>query len=518
MAHRVKGPTINMAKYRISIAVFVIVIAIGIIARAMPVAPFGIDADMALNNIQRVIYAGDQDGFSTGGKEPQHSWTNSQTPNPDNEVFRGQAAPENNSTRIQRFPGGEPISPLDIGQGEIVYDDQATRPISGDNPYGCLFPELSVCLRIPMARQIHHVVKNYNGALMMMTEQLTAVNMKFVQIIGSFFDADMHLSTQRKHQELTARAHKDYHPSTQMCRFGTFAKSLTNLEERVKNNTLGLNKVMNSYYTAPENITTALGGTIDIERRVEQFRSVYCDPSDNDGSLASICRRDDEPIERMNADIDYIRTFDVPLTLDINFTNTGDENNTTEAYTDTEEDIVALARNLYWTDPLIFEDPDQIEKKKPQFPDVRNAIAVHNVAHNSLVTIAGLKARNKTVTNANKPDTSGHFMIKMMEELGISEGEAEDVLGEFPSYYAHMEVLTNKIYQNPNFYTNLYDKPANVKRVGVTLDAIKLMHGWDRYESALRREMLTSLLLEESLSDKARDLNDRINRVNTNDF
>jgi hypothetical protein len=59
-----------------------------------------------------------------------------------------------------------------------------------------------------------------------------------------------------------------------------------------------------------------------------------------------------------------------------------------------------------------------------------------------------------------------------------------------------MELLTRKMYQNPTFYAALYTKPANVERTAAAMEAIKLMQDRDRFEAALRREMLLSVLLE----------------------
>ena len=87
------------------------------------------------------------------------------------------------------------------------------------------------------------------------------------------------------------------------------------------------------------------------------------------------------------------------------------------------------------------------------------------------------------------------------------EEQIDEILGERPSYYAQMEVLTKKIYQSPNFYTNLYDKPANVKRIGASIDAITIMNQRDRFESLLRREMLTSVLVEEALGTHVEEVN-----------
>jgi len=69
-----------------------------------------------------------------------------------------------------------------------------------------------------------------------------------------------------------------------------------------------------------------------------------------------------------------------------------------------------------------------------------------------------------------------------------------------------MELLTKKIYQNPDFYTNLYDKPANVSRKGVAMQAIGLMQKFDMLKSTLRKEASLSVLLELAVTDEQNDI------------
>ncbi|MCB1532128.1 MAG: hypothetical protein KDJ35_04575, partial [Alphaproteobacteria bacterium] len=66
------------------------------------------------------------------------------------------------------------------------------------------------------------------------------------------------------------------------------------------------------------------------------------------------------------------------------------------------------------------------------------------------------------------------------------------------------------IYQNPDFYANLYDKPANVARKGVALKAIELMLDRAIYESQLRREMATSVLLSTKLRGEVEAANEKL--------
>lgn len=64
------------------------------------------------------------------------------------------------------------------------------------------------------------------AAMQLMTEQLVVNAMQQVQIIGAFFDAKHQLETQRLFQVMTARAHKDYQPSKNLCAFGSVTQSL----------------------------------------------------------------------------------------------------------------------------------------------------------------------------------------------------------------------------------------------------------------------------------------------------
>jgi len=63
---------------------------------------------------------------------------------------------------------------------------------------------------------INAVQSRWSSALIRMSLELTTVMVMQTEAIGMFIDARVQLKTQRKHQELMARAHKDYHPSEQM--------------------------------------------------------------------------------------------------------------------------------------------------------------------------------------------------------------------------------------------------------------------------------------------------------------
>ena len=377
----------------------------------------------------------------------------------------------------------------------------------------------------------YNIMENYVRALKMMTNEFVAIMVKQVAIIGKFVDAKHQLETQRDVQLMTAQAHKDYMPSDTMCRFGSFMKSVPRTEEKIATNKQAMNKILMNAYTNYDDGVTALGFEYDVTARLQQFKRTYCDPQDNNDGLGYMCELDGngdltgnvqgDPVPngigapdvmydpppagpvnggprlisnpRKNKDIDFTRTADYPYTLNIDYTD--------NTLTDDEEDTIALARNLYWPRPL---DPAQAQPLKDyqqRYMDFRQIIAMQNVAHNSFTEIMAQKARAERQIAPNGTDeiSGWNFMKSMMREYGMTDVEIDSLLGDQPSYYAQMEVLTKKMYQNPKFFTNLLDKPANLDRIMATMETIRIMQQRDQFESRLRQEMLTSMMLEEAI-------------------
>ncbi|MCK5284122.1 MAG: hypothetical protein KAJ86_00900 [Alphaproteobacteria bacterium] len=359
------------------------------------------------------------------------------------------------------------------------------------------------------SNHVQNIRNNYVRGFMLMTEQFSAIMLQQVAIVGMFFDAKIQLETQREFQKLQAEAHKDYHPSEQMCQFGSFIKTIAKTEEKAKHDKAVINKyLMNAYSNTTDSTTSGIYAG-DVRSRIYQFRHVYCDPQDNNNGLDDFCgyeQNDDLKIgaqnpERMNKDINFPRTVWSPLTLDVDFTNNEKKDNKKEKEEE-EEDILALSRNLYWQHPLNmiaktnFDKHNNVKEYDSSYMNSRQLMAVKNIAHNSLAHLVSMKAK----TNSKDSDSNGpSFMKALMRDFNLSDDDINGLLGEYPSYYAQMDVLTKKIYQNPNFYTNLYTKPANIDRISVSMEAIKLMQLRDQFKASLRREMLTSLMVEEEL-------------------
>jgi len=85
--------------------------------------------------------------------------------------------------------------------------------------------------------------------------------------------------------------------------------------------------------------------------------------------------------------------------------------------------------------------------------------------------------------------------------MGIPDGNIALMLKGAPSYNAQMEILTKKIYQWPNFYSDLYDKPVNIDRKDTSIQAIALMQKRDMYRSQLRSEANMAIWLEILVED-----------------
>lgn len=326
-----------------------------------------------------------------------------------------------------------------------------------------------------------------------MADQFSATIMHQIFGIGAILDAKHQLETQRLLGQLRAEAHKNYRGSDQMCRYGTNVRSLAATEEMGRVNKRILSQILQQRLTLRGGSAGERGRYFDQRNRFDQFRRIYCDPAENGGTMrdadmptASVCTTAAGG-DRVNKDIDYTRLIDSRLTLDVNFTN--------NVLTDDEQDILALARNLYSHELLDYK-PDDVLARQGNDHNVlkmRSLHALRSVAHNSFSEIVGMKSSGS--------GTVSTFMDEIIEELGIPAADVNAYLGENPSYFAQMEVLTRKMYQNPVFYTNLYTSPENLKRTGVALQALQLMHDRDRFEASLRREMLLSTILEMKLRE-----------------
>ena len=352
-------------------------------------------------------------------------------------------------------------------------------------------------------------LENMLPALQLMAEQLTAVGIAQMQMVGAMLDAKHQMETQRLFQELTARAHKDYQPSEGMCTFGTTVRSLAGSERRSNMAQVAFASRMNQRQAASGDVTSIEGLDSDKRSRMEHFLKNYCDQADNANGLGTLCRQAVPKPERRNIDVDYTRNIESRLTLDVSFipdpagtpaTGTANNAQSQDEATADEQDVFALAANLFSTNvaPIVPAEDYATQDGRirignvEKYMDMRSVFAKRSVAQNSFAAIVGQRA-------AGAPE-SAPYIKAIMKEFGITKPEEiNQLIGEKPSYFAQMEVLTKKLYQNPTFYTELYDKPVNVERKGAAMQAIGLMQDRDLYNSLLRSEVVLSVLLETML-------------------
>ncbi len=327
--------------------------------------------------------------------------------------------------------------------------------------------------------------KGIGPSLRHMATQITTTNMAATGIIGTFFDAQAHIDGQRLINKLHADAHNKYQPSRALCRFGTNVRSLAATEELSEPTKYMIARRSIERQMGNSISMAAEGGKQDKKARMEKFRKYYCDHADNMGLLGAAC---EAPInnDRLNKDINFTKTLYSPSTLDIDFSD-----GTSSA---DEEDILSLANNLYAHNIFTRLSKTKLEytDNREVFLDARSVMAKRSVAESSFNNLAAAKTKGTA--------QSAQYLKKIISELGIaSETEINKLIGTNPSYYAQMEVLTKKLYQNPNFYIGLIDKPTNIDRQNAAMKSFELMQQRDIYESLLRSEAILSVLVETKL-------------------
>jgi len=338
-------------------------------------------------------------------------------------------------------------------------------------------------------------------SMQMMTEQLTATALQQFMIIGTFFDAKHQLETQRLFQTMAAQSQKDYTPSEGLCTIGTSIRSLASSDRNAELTALHLSRHFIGRQSLNANTNASEGPKEDLEGRIEQFRRVYCERNDNNRELDGICGNAVDQL-RKNKDIDYTRTLGAPDTLNINFSD--------DTITAEEEDLLALSSHLYSHDVFaaipkarLAGDPD----RQALYLSQRSLVAQRSVAEQSYQAIAAMKTRGEANSDSTK------YLQALLEDTGIPNEDALAIIGDNPSYYAQMGIMTKTLFQRPEFYVGLYDRPANIARKSVALHGLSIMQKRDLFKSTIRSEAMISVWLELELQDAQESVLNQLNRL-----
>lgn len=330
---------------------------------------------------------------------------------------------------------------------------------------------------------------------MYMAEQFTTTMMWHTETVGKFLDAKIQLETQDVFRRRMAETHKRYQPSVSMCTIGTNVRSLAASERKGELSAHAMNMRLMDRQLGTEGGSAVMGPASDQLGRIVYFRKRVCDRFDNNRhddnpntGFGNICDTAPRTDGTVNMDVDFTRLMMNPRTLNVDPTNIGG------AQDNQSDKVYALAANLYGNKvpSLIQIGSDTQVAAANRLLDLRSVIAARSVAQTPYNALVGLKARGSAQSNT---DTL-QYMSLLLEELGMTATEVSAFLGENPSYYAQMEVMAKKMYQNPDFYRELYDKPENVKRKSVAMSAIAAMLDREIFESSIRAEAMLSQLLE----------------------
>lgn len=314
--------------------------------------------------------------------------------------------------------------------------------------------------------------------------------------VGTLIDAKHQLETQALFQERMAEIHKRYQPGIGMCTIGTNIRSLAASERRSRLTSHALNQRLLDRQLGTTGGTGMNGPASDQPSRVRFFLAHVCDRFDNNRiynnpqtGFGNICPTTPRTDGTINLDVDFTRLVMNPRTINADFTNPGNPQN------QWGDHIFNLGANLYGhkIPSMVTISATKQSALHSQMMDMRSVIAKRGVAQTSYSAIVGLKARG---TPGSGNNNTLQYMTILLQDLGMTPEEVTAFVGENPSYYAQLEVLAKKLYQNPGFYRELYDKPENTHRKSVAMTAISSMLDREIFDSQLRAESMLSQLLE----------------------
>ena len=327
----------------------------------------------------------------------------------------------------------------------------------------------------------------YNALLVQLRNAIAVNTTAFM----SFIDVTNLLTSLRTINNQRTNTAKDYAPSEQICRFGTLSRSLALTQNDAERNKLAFEKIMNDL-NARRVGTLFEDQQVGVVTRMHEFQKKYCSEADNNNFLEDYCNVTATPDLTIDRDVDFTRVFDTPLTLDVNLA--------TASGTPTATSLVALFRNMTYLSP--YDNVNTQNKNQPEMISIdlaRSLNASRSVANNSFAALVGEKVKGSAASTV--------YMKEALKKLGLTAAGAKNLIGDNPSYFAQMEVMTKKIFQDPAFFANLYESPANIDRQSVAMAAIALQQDRDFLESLRRKEMLLSTLLSLKLKPAAADAN-----------
>ncbi len=332
-------------------------------------------------------------------------------------------------------------------------------------------------------------------AMMMMTEQLSAVAMSHTYAVGKFFDAKHQMESERIFQQLMAQTHSDYQPSVGLCEIASSTRGLIAAQEKSKIARTALTNRMSERTRRNDGSLSSAGTNSDVLSRFKNFKDTYCNVNDNAKGLKFLCKDTTSTNERKNKDVNITQTLFTEQTLNADFV-TPDANNNTDG-----QDILAFSTNLFA--PELNPDIARLNLATPDgqpkegaflYMDLRSIMAKRSVAEDTFSAVV-----SERVSGEDTIDQS--FLRRLVVDLGVAEDEIDLLLGKNPSYYAQRKVLSSYIFENPKFYTQLYESPANVLRKNTAIKTLSLALEDDFFDRQIEAEATLATILEVMLEE-----------------
>ncbi len=314
-------------------------------------------------------------------------------------------------------------------------------------------------------------------ALKKKTQQISQNDQQESNAIGAIQDARAANDQATEIGVAQADTALDYAPHPFIGQMATYTRGLALSSEAIRQSRLLRGAAGTADLLAASGTLSAKGGGAVEDWRLKNLKDLYVDPEQQGGYLRELVGGD----QRVNRDLDIAKTLMGRETLDINFEDS--------TLTEDERDFLALKENLLPSDAMEnsrMRDLGTTEANLTDLPALLSLTARREMIDRTINTIAGQRAQGS--------DVSTQEMQALLRQLGYSDDspEMKDVSGK-ASYEAHMDILTRRVFQNPNMYSNLIANPVALRRILVSQNAVRNMQQFDIYASTTRAEDLTAM-------------------------
>lgn len=331
--------------------------------------------------------------------------------------------------------------------------------------------------------------------------KIVQTDIKQTGVQGSFLQAQTHNRALSALQEGAAAAGVTYAPSEALCRYGTLTQSLAADDIGTRTAQIAIARGGMKRDIGTRGTSSAAGNAEDVKMRMEEYIMETCgkNPEDLEMCGKNPQRRFPNVARdtRTHADVNYTRTIEGNSTIEADYVDKAVGGDITPA----EHSVRLLSYNLYGN-KLISGRPTEKEMKtsagQNKFLMNRSVSSARSVAQNSFAAIAGMKSRGNGKNN--------EFLKALLIQMGIDPDKSKGYLSDQPSYYAQMDVLTKKLYQEPSFYVSLMEGKTNVARQSSAMEGIEVMQDRDIYNSMRRSEMLLAILVQLQSRKKLEDI------------